>query len=483
MKYPESFSSPVIDAAVNISRDLQTDLYLVGGAVRDMLMDRFTGKDIDFVIESDFFIPVTSALTKSLNATLIPWHNNHRRLSARRGASAVCTIDIARMQNSSISKDLQQRDFSINAMAINVRSLVPGKPLSILDPYAGKKDIRSRLIRSISNEAFNRDPLRMLRAFRFCRQLDFSVDPDTAALIRKKAQLLKNVSQERINREFFTMLHYPNTSDTLETLYETGLLNELLNGEKIKECLTACPAELLTGHPSRFATLNAVESLLHDPPGDMFAYRTWLSDQLEESIEEAVSRRSLLMFAALCRDMAAQSPGLPPGSIDPCIDNSCRAASIAAAASQDMKLGKKAQTILTSALAHTDQFMQLSRLAPGKYDHAAKRFLKDSEAAAVETIVLSLAKTALLQKKTHPEENQSITGKAAAYCCNLLASPAAAGRYTPLLSGSDVKRITGIASGPRIGALLNTLHEKERTGEIRTRTEAAAWVKQHVKSQ
>ena len=89
--------------------------------------------------------------------------------------SGTAIYDVSAATGESISADLKKRDFSINAMAV---SLETG---ALIDPTGGLADLESRVVRMVSVEAFDADPLRMLRAFRFCATLHFSVDAETLA--------------------------------------------------------------------------------------------------------------------------------------------------------------------------------------------------------------------------------------------------------------------------------------------------------------
>ncbi|MCK4541868.1 MAG: HD domain-containing protein [Spirochaetales bacterium] len=121
---------------------------------------------------------------------------------------------------SDIFEDLKRRDFTINAMAINLET---GE---FLDPFQGKKDIASRVIRAIGNpaERFNEDALRILRAFRFSAQLSFTIDPETFSGIVDCKEKLYQVSAERIRDELEKIILSPTPSKGLQQMEKAGVL-------------------------------------------------------------------------------------------------------------------------------------------------------------------------------------------------------------------------------------------------------------------
>lgn len=121
-----------------------------------------------------------------------------------------------------LKDDLKRRDFTINAMAYNYAD-------GIIDLFGGMEDLKSRLIRcvGIADERFDEDALRLLRAVRFSAQLDFLIEKDTKAAIENKAELLKNISAERIRTEL-TKLLVSDNPDRLRLLYELGITNVIL---------------------------------------------------------------------------------------------------------------------------------------------------------------------------------------------------------------------------------------------------------------
>ncbi len=123
-----------------------------------------------------------------------------------------------------LEEDLERRDFTINALALNVES---GE---IIDRFNGIADLRSRIIRTVGNPVtrFQEDYLRMLRAARFAAKLEGTVEPETFAAIAANAPLIQGVSPERIRDEILKMMSYSKPSHGFALLHECGLLRYIL---------------------------------------------------------------------------------------------------------------------------------------------------------------------------------------------------------------------------------------------------------------
>jgi len=210
-------------------------IYLVGGCVRDVLLER-NAQDIDLACSNAR--QLAHALAKEKYAVCVVMDKKPNvpcfRLINRKSPENF--IDITEIRGDSIESDLQQRDFTVNAMAI---SLASGKfdPLQILDVVDGQKDLEKKIIRQTSKDAFIDDPLRMLRAFRFSAQLGFEIESETLHDIQKHADLIKQVSAERIHFELKLLLREPDIYHFIEQMDLSGLLTAIFPEiESLRNC-------------------------------------------------------------------------------------------------------------------------------------------------------------------------------------------------------------------------------------------------------
>jgi poly(A) polymerase len=210
-------------------------LFLVGGPVRDSLLGR-SGNDLDFTTDArpqeilavvDRMGPTwTSGVAFGTVGVQVGGDRceiTTFRSDSYDAASRKPTVEFG----DTIEGDLGRRDFTVNAMAV---ALPIDAAHPIVDPYGGLDDLVAGVLRTPApaEQSFDDDPLRMLRAARFCAQLGFSVDPAVVAAIRELAPRLEIVSAERIRDEVTKLMVAPSPRRGLELLVETGLIEYCL---------------------------------------------------------------------------------------------------------------------------------------------------------------------------------------------------------------------------------------------------------------
>ncbi len=193
-------------------------VYIVGGCLRDCLLGRIP-RDMDIAVLGD---PrnVARELAKKLNSRVIALgkqtHPMYRVVTQNR------IFDISPLQGNSIEEDLAHRDFTVNALAYETMSA------KVIDIAHGLQDIEDKQIRQVSKTCFEKDPLRLLRAYRIAAQLGFQVENKTLQTIRKQAHLISKTAAERIRSELFGILEASGTHEWLQKLAHSGLLFYIL---------------------------------------------------------------------------------------------------------------------------------------------------------------------------------------------------------------------------------------------------------------
>ena len=194
---------------------LPDDAYLVGGSVRDRLLNRAAAYlDLDFVLPSDA-VKTASQIARAYDAGFVVLDPS-RQIS--RIVFDEMTVDFAQQQGATIEADLHRRDFTINAIAYH-----PTRH-QLVDPLNGQTDIANKILRMVSAKNLAADPLRLMRAYRQSAQLGFSLLPETQAAIAQLASTLILVSPERIHKELDALLSVPGSSDCLAAMLNAGLL-------------------------------------------------------------------------------------------------------------------------------------------------------------------------------------------------------------------------------------------------------------------
>ena len=193
--------------------------YIVGGAVRDMLLDRPI---------SDWDV-ATSALPgeiMSLFQDMTRFKLKHDTVTLVRAGSLyeITTMKGHNRSKPDIMDDLDHRDFTIDAMAYDTCKK------AILDPHKGKKDILRKQVRAVGSpvDRFIEDPLRLIRAIRIANDLNFSVEGRTFSVIHELSHKLKNSARERVRDELMKILLSSSPSNGINNLRKTGLLEQIL---------------------------------------------------------------------------------------------------------------------------------------------------------------------------------------------------------------------------------------------------------------
>ena len=196
--------------------DLPSGSALVGGSVRDGLLNKLSPKpDLDFVIPTNA-IKFSENLSKKINATLI-------KLDEKRDIARLVvngwTLDFARQVGDNLKDDLLRRDFRINAIALRLED----NP-EIYDPTGGIDDLKSKKIVAISEKNLIDDPLRILRGFRLMCELNFELEKKTKKFLKNNADKLSNVAPERIKMEILKIVNLKWNSLVWQTYLELELL-------------------------------------------------------------------------------------------------------------------------------------------------------------------------------------------------------------------------------------------------------------------
>ncbi|HLA51485.1 MAG TPA: hypothetical protein VJZ92_04460, partial [Thermodesulfobacteriota bacterium] len=221
-------NDPVIRAAFDAVSSAGVMAYLVGGALRNLVLSRPLGFDYDVALDSKV-MDMANLLAIRLKGSpflLDKAHGSYRITVKRDGG--IFNIDLSPYNGKDILEDLNNRDFTINAMAVDINVLFRNRDVDLIDIFSGQTDAENKIIREIKPEIFDDDPLRLLRAVRLSAQYGLIIDKETERRIKTKAELLTTSSWERIRDEFFLILECPQSVNYVKGLYELSLLHEII---------------------------------------------------------------------------------------------------------------------------------------------------------------------------------------------------------------------------------------------------------------
>ncbi|CAG0968875.1 A-adding tRNA nucleotidyltransferase [Flavobacteriales bacterium] len=225
--------NPIFKAVSEASETLNMPAYAIGGFVRDQLLG-LECKDIDIVtIGSGIELAHATAsllgkpqvsFFKNFGTAMFKYHDIDVEFVGARKESYQRNSRKPLVEEGTLEDDQNRRDFTINAIAIDLSKKKFG---SLLDPFNGITDLKNKLIRTPLNPdiTYSDDPLRMMRAIRFATQLKFTIEKNSLSAISTNAHRIKIVSQERISDELNKIILAPTPSIGFKLLFHTGLLS------------------------------------------------------------------------------------------------------------------------------------------------------------------------------------------------------------------------------------------------------------------
>lgn len=238
MNLKKAVSLPVFEYIAQAAKSLELETYVIGGYVRDFLLERDKPKDIDVVAVGsgiDLANKVAELLPynpkvqifRTYGTAMLKFKDLEIEFVGARKESYVAHSRNPLVDKGTLKDDQNRRDFTINAMAISMNDADYG---SLLDPFEGITDLQNKVIRTPLDPdiTFSDDPLRMMRAIRFSSQLNFQIEPESLSSISRNAKRLQIISQERVVDELNKILLSDKPSIGLRLLYETGLLVYIL---------------------------------------------------------------------------------------------------------------------------------------------------------------------------------------------------------------------------------------------------------------
>ena len=262
-------------------------VYLVGGSLRDRILDR-PSNDHDFAVPGNPRAFAEKVAAK-LGVRMIEMGKEDK--AVYRVVSGDKILDFSAIHGKTIEDDLKRRDFTLNGLGFDLSSD------SLIDPVGGLDDIRSKTIRLISEDAILADPLRMLRAFRLAAVLGFEITPRTLSVIKEQAALVARSAGERIRAELLKIMEAERSFPYIEQMFRVGLLMKLIPElEPCRDCPLDDHGYDVFQHVMR--TYEEIEIVFSDYPTLWPEYGEPIRSYLEQG-----NRKALLKLAALLHDL------------------------------------------------------------------------------------------------------------------------------------------------------------------------------------
>jgi len=463
------------------------EAYLVGGFVRDVLLGRDTA-DIDIAVASDA-LEIAPKVATALGGKYVLLDE------ANRIGRAVVSKEEGRWEldfstfKGSIEQDLARRDFTIDAMAVDLSQLVKAHTdVQLIDPFNGWSDLRQGVIRAVAKTAFESDAARLLRAVRLAAELGFSIDNETEALIRRYSYLIANVAGERVREELLRLLAISQAGYSLPYLDELGLLTamipELAQTKGVKQ-----PKEhFWEVFDHSIQTVAAVDFVLKQgawryADEAVMAAAPWsavLAQHFDLKVSSGSTRRLLLKLAALLHDIAKpQTRAIDAGGRIRFLGHAKEGAAIVVDILERLRFSAKEVKLVEIMVRHHLRPRQMSQ--NGLPSHRAiYRYFRDTGEAGIDILFLSLADHLATRG---PRLNLSHWQAHSQVVEYILAQHFQEGISVippKLVDGHDLINIFGMSPGPKIGEFLEAVREAQASGEVTTKEEALSYIRERL---
>ncbi|MFE3870356.1 CCA tRNA nucleotidyltransferase [Flavobacterium sp. ZS1P70] len=267
--YKEALNNKIFEVISQASQELNVESYVIGGFVRDLILNRDFKKDIDIVAVGsgiELALKVSQLLPKkpkvqvfkTYGTAMLRFEDTEIEFVGARKESYHFESRNPVVENGTLEDDQNRRDFTINALALSLNEKNFGE---LSDPFNGLEDLKNKIIRTPLDPdiTFSDDPLRMLRGIRFANQLGFDIEENSLNSITKNAERIKIISGERIVDELNKILSTDKPSIGFLLLFKTGLLDIIL-----PELTALNQVEEIEGHTHKnnfYHTLEVVDNI------------------------------------------------------------------------------------------------------------------------------------------------------------------------------------------------------------------------------
>ncbi len=457
--------------------DSSVEAFLVGGALRDLLLSRHALDDLDLALPSRA-LETAQTLAARMGGRYVC-------LDAARGAARVvltaeegqAQIDLTDFRGPTLEADLRGRDLTINALAVSVRRLAEAGEAPVLDPTGGLEDLGKRRIRLASPGVISSDPVRAVRAIRLALTLGFQLDPAVSRAARAVASRLSEVAPERVRDELAGILRLPRAAAGLRDLDRLGLLAAVLpEGGPMKSTFQPAPHRFSVWEHSLRA-VEAVDQLLAEL-GELAPYHAELATHLGEPLGDGFTRREVLKLTALLHDVAKPRCRQEVEGRIRFIGHDAVGAAMAREIAQRLRLSSAATAVLERLVRQHLRPMHLAQV-PAISRRARYRFFRDLGSEARDLLLLTLADAAAVRGVSPIAVWRGPNGQLVADLLLGWEEDRQQVAVPPLLRGEDVMAAFGLTPGPEVGRLLALAREAQDLGQARTHEEALAYLARH----
>ncbi|MBM3474513.1 MAG: HD domain-containing protein [Armatimonadetes bacterium] len=437
--------------------------YLVGGAVRDAFLGR-SCMDFDFILADP--PRVAGAVARRVGGSLVRLHEAHRtyRVALRRGGVRFY-LDFAAVAPGGLAADMRARDFTINALAAGPL----GEHPRLRDPCGGRADLARGVVRMISREALVRDPVRIVRAYRFAATLGFRLDRRTRRACAGLTGLFPEVAAERLGAELLLTLGARAYETPLQAMAEDGVLAAL-----IPEFAPTVGVEQGGVHEfdvAAHSVLTAVRlAQIISRPGAFFREH---ADRIARYVADETTRSGLVL-ATLLHDIGKPERRTWGGRRWRFFGHEEHGAELAEQAVSRLRLPRRVRRQVKDLVRSHMRILPFMQTDEPTL-RARRRFMRDMAPHGIGAVLLALADRRALRVTPSFDDDEAAVCRLACLLAAGEGGPASRTEDLPV-NGDDLLRL-GFAPGPQFKTILEAVEVQWIAGNLVTRDEALAWVR------
>ncbi|MHB8780395.1 MAG: tRNA nucleotidyltransferase/poly(A) polymerase family protein [Candidatus Geothermincolia bacterium] len=453
-------------------------VHLVGGYVRDLLLER-RSRDADLVIEADP-AGAASRLAERFGADLVVL-GGERKLYRVVGAGVEGRVfDLSALEGADIMEDLAARDFTVNALGLDVGRLMRAGvriPADLADRNGyGWQDLAAGVLRECGSRSFLEDPVRVLRAYRFAALLGFTIEERTLNHLKKYAPLLMRAPGERLATELLETLSYPDSARAVAAMERDGVLRCLFPAVAIMRGVEQNAYHDLDVWEHTLVALKGLEQLMEQPERISREWASELAAHLAETLHGGYQRSVFLKLAALFHDTGKPwTQSSDAGGRIHFYNHQRRSEEEAELAVRTLKLSNRAGACVTRTIGLHMDIGFLAGERPSA--RAVNRLIERLGEHAVDVIFVSVAD----RMATRGPLSTEADFEAYVEFCRELLEMINKGKELPrLIGGRELMEELGVEPGVALGDLLEQVRLAQLEGTVRTADEAVRFARELV---
>lgn len=459
--------------------------YLVGGFVRDWLVGRETS-DLDIAVNGDSLaIAQEAAELVDGRYVMLDEENRVGRVVVT-GENEPWHIDITSYAGD-IERDLLRRDFTVNAMGLDLAAFVVGE-VSLLDPSGGEDDLRKGLLRQVSDRVFESDPSRLMRAVRLSRELNLEIEPITGDTIRLNSRLVESVPGEKVREELLKVLALPFAGNSVRYLDDLGLLCRIMPEIEAMKGVKQPKEHYWDVFEHSIEAVAALEFILRESDWvygrkDLRSEVPW-SEDIEQHFNQEISggsnRRTLVKLGMLLHDIAKpKTKTIEESGRIRFLGHTKEGAVLAASILDRLRFSAREIKYVEKVIYHHLHPAQMSN--EGMPTHRAiYRYFRDTGGTGIDVIFLALADYLAVAGPRVDIHEWHMHIAQVKYIIEVHKKQEKEIMPVRLITGEDLMKEFRISPGRTIGRLLTLIREAQAAGEIRTREEALQYVRDEL---